>query len=138
MNIFKLNDISFTMDIPQLSALAVPAVLSLVSFLSFSSQFLFLYLEPLPLTRDESVKFNILILALLICYYRAVTTDPGDFSKGQTKTKEQGDAVSSDASPRPRQRWCRKCNAPKPPRAHHCSKCKRYEDARRMLPRANE
>jgi palmitoyltransferase len=25
-------------------------------------------------------------------------------------------------------KWCRKCDAPKPPRAHHCKECKRYAE----------
>ncbi|KAF2099305.1 zf-DHHC-domain-containing protein [Rhizodiscina lignyota] len=107
------------MQLPSLASLAVPAVLILVSFLGYSSQYLFLYIEPQPLTRDELLKFNILLAALFICYARACTTDPGRLPAEADK----GDSEEVNVDRRPR--WCRKCNAAKWPRAHHCKTCGR-------------
>jgi palmitoyltransferase len=97
------------------SALAVLAALLLISFLSFSSQYLFLSFEPLGL--EESILFNVSIACLLISYFRAIVTDPGriQFPKGD----------GGDDGVKSRQRWCRKCEQRKPPRAHHCKVCKR-------------
>ena len=102
-----------------LGYLAVPGVLSLITFLAFSSQWLFSKIEPEPLTRRETIIFNSLIVILLICYARAILTNPGYTPKDWKPTD-----ISSD-SPSARQRWCRKCQAYKPPRAHHCKICKR-------------
>ena|ERR1700761_1063258 len=107
--------------------LTIPAVLLLISFLSFSSQYLFLILEPTPLTLKESVYFNISIAALLICYARAILTDPGripsteaDVSNGPPTLGEGELRVLA------KQRFCRVCKQRKPPRSHHCRVCKRY------------
>jgi palmitoyltransferase len=103
-----------------LGLLAVPAVLTLVIFLAFSSQWLFSRTEPGPLDTNEFYLFNSLIVILLICYARAVLTDPGHVPADWKPTGEP-DGSSFSA----RQRWCRKCKAYKPPRAHHCKICKR-------------
>lgn len=100
--------------------LAVPGVLCLISFLSFSSQYLFYHIDPEPLTREETITFNLLIAALLICYARSVLTDPGHIPTDW--------ALDSNipSVPVAKPRWCRKCKAVKPPRAHHCKICKRF------------
>lgn len=109
--------------------LAIPAVTALISFLSYSSQFLFLFLEPGPLTKAETWKFNALVACIWVCYYRACTVDPGRVpkdwaSKKQLSASQGGIKIDGDVSTR--QRWCRKCAAFKPPRAHHCKICQRY------------
>jgi palmitoyltransferase len=102
-----------------LGYLAVPAVLSLIFFLSFSSQWLFSKTEPGPLNTKEYVAFNSLIVVLLICYARAVLTDPGHVPADWKPSEDvKGTSLA-------RQRWCRKCKAFKPPRAHHCKICNR-------------
>ena len=101
-----------------LGNLAIPGVLCLISFLSFSSQSLFSRIDPGPLSREETITFNSLIAVLLFCYARAVLTDPGHVPKGWNPA----DAPSGVEEAR--QRWCRKCKAYKPPRAHHCKICK--------------
>ncbi|KAB8606241.1 hypothetical protein FH972_025871 [Carpinus fangiana] len=97
----------------RLEQLYVPGVLLLISFLSFSSQLLFVYVEPGPLTTRQYIVFNSLIACLLICYARACLTDPG-------KIPTQWIPAAHD-----QKRWCRKCEAYKPPRAHHCKECAR-------------
>lgn len=108
--------------------LAVPSVCLLISFLAYSSQVLFLYLDPRPLTGVELLKFNSLVLCIWVCYFRACRTNPGDIppawtpqasndEKKQEKYHEAGTASS---------RWCRKCEVIKPPRAHHCKICGRF------------
>ncbi|KAF2730183.1 hypothetical protein EJ04DRAFT_515440 [Polyplosphaeria fusca] len=102
----------------ELSALAVPSVYALIFFLSYTSQLLLLFLEPGPLTKDELIRFNVLLVCLLVCYTRSVIADPGRIPRtGQKEIVEDGRQG--------RQRWCRKCEAIKPPRAHHCKECKR-------------
>lgn len=115
----------------KISDLAIPAVLVLISFLSYSSQYLFLYIEPAPLNKRELLWFNGFVACSWICYYRACRTNPGFVPKeldelSPPSNEEKGD-VSQESSVR--RRWCRKCNAAKPPRAHHCKSCQRYEPA---------
>ncbi|QDS67995.1 hypothetical protein FKW77_009306 [Venturia effusa] len=101
------------------SHLAVPGVLALILFLSFSSQYLFYHIDPEPLTRNEAIVFNLLIAALLICYARTVLTDPGHIPLNWSLDSHKPTATGA------KPRWCRKCEAVKPPRAHHCKTCKR-------------
>ena len=107
------------MKLLSLNALAVPLVLCLISFLAFSSQYLFLCIDPRPLNSKEYLVFNLLISCLLICYFRSIQTDPG------RTPPAWGSEESASTAAKPRQRWCRKCNAYKPPRAHHCKVCGR-------------
>jgi len=118
----------------EIASLAIPAVLGLISFLSFSSQYLFIFLDPQPLTKQETIIFNINILFLLICYIRAVLTDPGRIPKLVPEKKELGideneqpEEANKDGTQNvvTRQKWCRTCESRKPPRSHHCRVCKR-------------
>ncbi|KAJ5421318.1 hypothetical protein N7491_009763 [Penicillium cf. griseofulvum] len=105
-----------------LSKLAIPAVSVLIAFLAYTSQYFFLHFESVPLTRDEVWKINIFALCIWICYYRTCFVDPGRLPKAEERPKpkeQEGAALAS------RQRWCRRCEAYKPPRAHHCKTCKR-------------
>ncbi|KAL2357667.1 putative zinc finger protein DHHC domain-containing protein [Cryomyces antarcticus] len=114
------------MHLPPISKLAVPGVVLLISFLSFTSQLLFLSIEPGPLKEQQTLTFNILIGCLLVCYTRACLTNPGHLPKESTlgDNKQKLGEPDSDGS-RARLRYCTKCEAPKPPRAHHCKICKR-------------
>ncbi|KAL1993248.1 hypothetical protein VTN49DRAFT_3197 [Thermomyces lanuginosus] len=110
----------------ELSRLAIPAVSLLISFLSYSSQYLFLSFPPEPLSSQETWKFNVLVACIWISYYRACTVDPGRVPKDwkpASLSDVDNDATRKDVFAR--QRWCRKCEAFKPPRAHHCKKCAR-------------
>jgi palmitoyltransferase len=109
------------------SKLAIPGVSLLVIFLAYSSQVLFLHIEPAPLSKRELIQFNLLVFCLWICYLRACITSPGSIPQdwipmnavnGETDTRDTHDGHS-------RQRWCRKCEAFKPPRTHHCKTCGR-------------
>ncbi|KAI9171866.1 palmitoyltransferase pfa4 [Paramyrothecium foliicola] len=101
-------------DAPFIQKLAVPTVCLLISFLGYFSQFLFQKssLDPGPPTRSETYIFNILLLVLWYTYYKAVTVDPGRYVFPETVIEAEG-------------RWCGKCAAPKPARAHHCRFCGR-------------
>lgn len=103
--------------------LAIPAVLLLIVFLGYTSQYLLAFLDPRPLSKDEIVKFNILLACILICYYRACTADPGRLPRSPPPSSDT--KLSDTPAAEPRQRWCRKCDAPKWPRAHHCRTCGR-------------
>ena len=110
----------------ELSSLAVPSVYALISFLAYTSQWLFLSLEPHPLERHQVIRFNVLLVCLLISYTRSVIVDPGRIPKkdlsDEAEEERGGDEKKAGKA---RQRWCRKCEAVKPPRAHHCKVCKR-------------
>ncbi|KAH8597662.1 DHHC palmitoyltransferase-domain-containing protein [Bisporella sp. PMI_857] len=112
----------FSLSIPSIEAFAIPGVSFLISFLAYTSQILFHYIEPGPLSRKEAIWFNLSVLAIWWCYYLACTTDPGPqgwfdeaLAKSNSEKEDQKTAV----------RWCKKCNAAKPPRAHHCRQCQR-------------
>ncbi|KAI1455786.1 zf-DHHC-domain-containing protein [Annulohypoxylon moriforme] len=127
---------------PSLQRLAVPAVCLLIAFESYTPQWLFANapdLTPGPLTPTEKYVFNGLILCLWYTYYKACTVNPGRYVfPPSVKKKHKEKAIGSDAEESGDEtgrgvgggrsqirRWCRKCSAPKPPRAHHCRTCKR-------------
>ncbi|KAI0893702.1 zf-DHHC-domain-containing protein [Annulohypoxylon nitens] len=129
---------------PSLQRLAVPAVCLLIAFQAYGPQWLFANapdLSPGPLTRTEKYVFNGLLLCLWYTYYKACTVDPGRYVfPADVKKKHKDKAVGSDAEEEAEElgkgvgveagrsqirRWCRKCSAPKPPRAHHCRTCRR-------------
>lgn len=110
-----------------IKSLAVPSVCTLISFLAYSSQLLFLHLEPGPLTFTELLKFNGLLLCIWICYFKACRTNPGTISPkwrspdpSNPEKQVEEPAVGTASA-----RWCRKCELSKPPRAHHCRICGR-------------
>ena len=119
----------FPFSIPTIEAFAIPAVISLISFLSYSSQFLFYFIEPGPLSHTEALWFNVFVLGIWWCYNLACTTDPGPkgwVGKVVARGIESEENKGEDAQLREGLRWCKKCEAPKPPRAHHCRQCGRY------------
>ncbi len=107
--------------------LAIPSVCLLISFLAYSSQVLFSYLEPRPLTGVELLKFNSLVLCIWICYFRACRTNPGNVPSAWTPQDSSDGSRQEKGSEggTARSRWCRKCDVMKPPRAHHCKACRR-------------
>lgn len=108
----------------ELSQLAIPSVSVLISFLAYTSQWFFYRFESAPLRRDEFWKINILALCIWICYFRACYVDPGRLPQNRKPASvEELEKDSASA----RQRWCRRCEAFKPPRAHHCKTCRRWE-----------
>lgn len=109
------------MMLENLQNLAVPGVCTLIAFLSYGSQLLFLNIEPGPLTSQQRLVFNALVAGIWICYARAVFTDPGHVP---TKWRPEGYNEDTDGT-LTRQRHCRKCEALKPSRAHHCKVCQR-------------
>ncbi|CAK7206555.1 Palmitoyltransferase [Sporothrix eucalyptigena] len=135
--------------------IAIPAAVSVIVFLGYSSQWLFstaTSLEPGPLSTTESVTFNTLLACLWWSYLRACTVDPGRYifdapgssdeekpkapktsktSKAPKKASRPSSSSSSGSSSHSPTagetavRWCRKCDAPKPARSHHCRHCRR-------------
>lgn len=101
-------------DVPFIRGLAVPSVCLLITFLGYFSQLVFHFstLDPGPPTRKQSIIFNFLLALLWLTYYRAITVDPGRYVFDGRVLEANG-------------RWCNKCSAPKPPRAHHCRHCAR-------------
>jgi palmitoyltransferase len=114
--------------LPTVGAFAIPAVSVLIFFLAYTSQFLFYHLQPGPLTRLEALWFNGCVLCIWWCYDRACTVDPGPKGWVQKLTENVSESAGSETqTPRlqKRMRWCKKCEAVKPPRAHHCRQCGR-------------
>lgn len=101
------------------SQLAIPAVWVLIIFLTFTSQYFFLHFEAAPLRENELWAINTLAACIGSCYYRSCTVDPGRISK-DWKPSDQGQLEGVSG-----RRWCRRCEAFKPPRAHHCRTCGR-------------
>ncbi|KAK0747823.1 DHHC palmitoyltransferase-domain-containing protein [Apiosordaria backusii] len=111
---------------PGLHLLYVPAVVALITFQGYFSQYLFNTspdLRPGPLTFRENVTFNILLLCLWWTYHKACTIDPGRFVFSPSSDNDK-DNNKQPKSP-PNKRFCKKCQSPKPPRAHHCRHCAR-------------
>jgi hypothetical protein len=79
-----------------------------------------------PAALGALAPFQLLIALILVSYWRAATTDPGTVIRG-TATPEDAapDPTDPDYVWKPRRRYCDKCAALKPPRAHHCSTCGR-------------
>ncbi|TVY84962.1 Palmitoyltransferase pfa4 [Lachnellula suecica] len=123
---------SFPFRIPPVEQLAIPAVSILIFFLAYTSQYLFYYIEPGPLKGAEFWWFNGFVLAIWWCYDRACFVDPGP--KGwveryaldvSEEDENEEDDNEDELSLAKGLRWCKKCKAVKPPRAHHCKKCGR-------------
>ncbi|SMY24446.1 unnamed protein product [Zymoseptoria tritici ST99CH_1A5] len=117
------------MDLPILQRLSPPGVTVLVLFLALSSQWLFHFIDPGPIPREHAYMFDGLVACLLICYWRTCFTDPGKIPKDwHEKTQDSAYGPQKDqskvAAGQPN-RWCRRCEAYKPPRSHHCKTCKR-------------
>lgn len=108
-------------DAPLIQTIAVPAVCLLIAFLGFFSQFVFHYaetLDPGPPSKRETYTFNTLLAILYYTYFKAVTVDPGRYVFEDKVIEVEDDQEAG-------KRWCKKCESPKPPRAHHCRHCKR-------------
>ena len=125
---------------PGLHLAYIPAVCVLIAVQGYYSQYLFNAdpdLAPGPLTRRQTITFNVLLACLWWTYYRACTVDPGRYDFPAPSGGAPADAASdpapdpdlrptttANAALRPA-RWCKKCDAPKPLRAHHCRHCAR-------------
>lgn len=107
-----------------IAQLAIPSVSVLVAFLAYTSQYFFLHFESAPIRGDEVWKINIFALCIWICYFRACFVDPGRLPQDQKSSSPSQQERGGDRTPG-QQRWCRRCEAYKPPRAHHCKTCKR-------------
>jgi hypothetical protein len=109
----------------QVSSLSIPAVLFLICFLSFPSQYLLQHLGPRPLEPSESILFNCSVALLLASYWRSIRTDPGRVSLEEDAEHPVAPLTTDGRLSATKQRWCRVCERAKPPRAHHCKVCKR-------------
>mmetsp|Transcript_8360 Transcript_8360/g.10576 ORF Transcript_8360/g.10576 Transcript_8360/m.10576 type:complete len:422 (-) Transcript_8360:190-1455(-) len=87
----------------------------------------------------HSIAFAIVAFFAVMSHFKAMTTDPGAVPPdaepvqqsldGNGKDNNKNDATAGDSTEvsnrRLAKRLCRRCNAYKPDRAHHCSICKR-------------
>src|ERR1700712_121143 len=113
-------------SLPAIEDLAIPAVSVLILFLAYTSQYLFYYIEPGPLGGTQALWFNGFVLCIWWCYDRACTVDAAP--RGWVRKAIPGvDEDDEDGGLKLEKgmRWCKKCEAIKPPRAHHCKKCGR-------------
>lgn len=106
-----------------LGSLALPGVFALISYLAYGSQILFRHIEPHALEQKQAFIFNALVACIWITYARACFTNPGWVPPAWNSNHS-----ASEQSPPSKKtlRWCRKCEALKPPRAHHCKICQRW------------
>jgi palmitoyltransferase len=83
------------------------------------------------LSREQALWFNVFVLAIWWCYDRACTVVPAPkvWVRKVVPGAEGGDD-EDDIILEKGVRWCKKCDAVKPPRAHHCKKCGRYAFSR--------
>ena len=124
--------VTMTLRLPStIQEIAPYATLTIQSILAFPSQWLFTKIEPGPLTRNQTIRFNLVVFCLMFCYCRAWLSDPGrvpsdwKLEEVTTDSEAQESADSLTTNSNQRLRWCRRCEAYKPPRAHHCKTCKR-------------
>lgn len=116
----------------ELSQLAVPFVYGLIVFLGYPSQWLLMRLEPGPLSKNELIVSNVLLVLIFITYTKTVFVDPGRIPRdwveaaAQEKEGRVEKGAAGDEGVAKSRKWCRRCEAAKPPRAHHCKQCKRY------------
>jgi palmitoyltransferase len=109
----------------ELSHFAVPSVYALIFFLGYPSQWLLLHLEPGPLSKNELIFSNIILILIFITYTQSVYVDPGTIPADWAERQEHEVSDAKKQLAAKTRKWCRKCDAPKPPRAHHCKACKR-------------
>ena len=78
--------------------------------------------------------FTLVAVLAVAAHYKAMTTDPGAVPPDATPLEDASPDIETAAksgedgespSKRKGKRLCRRCNAFKPKRAHHCSVCKR-------------
>ncbi|KAJ1327893.1 palmitoyltransferase [Microdochium nivale] len=115
-------------NLPGVQRLAIPAVCLLIAFLAYTSQWLYAtspQLSPGPLTTRETYVFNALLACLWLTYFRACTVDPGRYVFPSAKKTDAPATLPTQTASSGPKRYCKKCAAPKPPRAHHCKTCKR-------------
>lgn len=114
---------------PSLSRLAVVGVILLIAFLAYPSQYFILYPY---LSGPSFVIFNLFVICIWITYARSILTHPGSPPQSWVPTDididgadaESGRGREEERRPIARgSKWCRKCNAFKPPRCHHCKTC---------------
>ena len=123
--VFPLNSSLPSHIMDRLPFLAPVAVSSLIAVLAYASQVLFLRIEPHSLEITQAYTFNILVGCLWICYARACLVNPGHVPINWHPVNSEVDQNTSNEAALARNRWCRKCQAFKPPRTHHCKMCQR-------------
>ncbi|KAH7338954.1 DHHC palmitoyltransferase-domain-containing protein [Rhizoctonia solani] len=102
--------------------------ISLISFISFSSQIFIIWpwygrTLSVPLLK-LLVPFNILVGMVFWNYIWTVRTDPGTVPKAwkpDLRSSEGFEVKKLTGAPR----YCRTCERYKPPRSHHCRQCKK-------------
>lgn len=123
---------------PAIEQLAPVALLVIVTFLSYPSQWLFANIEPAPLVFREGLRFNVFLIALYVAYFRVLFSDPGQIPRDWYTRAVKGKVDLPSALEQPNDdqqtghaqvRWCRRCDTHKPPRAHHCKTCGRSAGA---------
>ncbi|TAQ90100.1 hypothetical protein B7494_g1539 [Chlorociboria aeruginascens] len=119
-----------TFRIQSFKDLAVPGSCLIMGFVAYSSQFLFHHIEPEPLSKSQTIWFNVIVLGVWWSYYKTCSVDPGPKGWvekiGAKKGKEKVTLSETEEGKLQRGiKWCKKCDAVKPPRAHHCRQCGR-------------
>ncbi|EOA88996.1 uncharacterized protein SETTUDRAFT_46547 [Exserohilum turcica Et28A] len=114
----------------EFSQLAVPCVYALIFFLGYPSQYLLLHLDPAPLSKNELIAANVILVLILITYSKSVFVDPGTIprnwnlgggaaaaAEAKTDEKEEEAAAAAAAAVGKSRKWCFRCI---PKMDHHC------------------
>ncbi|KAF8431360.1 DHHC palmitoyltransferase-domain-containing protein, partial [Terfezia claveryi] len=132
---------------PLISRLLVVFVCILILSLAYPTQYVFLHpynrLYAPWWTGLHTLWFNFCVLSIWISYARSVGTDPGglpggkdgvglwvpdgadELGNGDKREEDVGRMKTGKLWGKGVGRWCKKCEAWKPPRCHHCRKCGR-------------
>ncbi|EPZ33521.1 Zinc finger, DHHC-type, palmitoyltransferase domain-containing protein, partial [Rozella allomycis CSF55] len=69
--------------------------------------------------------YHILFVLLIVSYLKTCFVNPGCPSSSSMDFAPTGNPPSITRKENGKERYCRKCDAPKPDRCHHCSVCKK-------------
>ena len=132
---------------PFTARILVAFVCILIFSLAYPTQYIFLHpynrLYAPWWTGWHTLWFNFCVLSIWISYARSVGTDPGglprgkdgvglwvpdgadELGNGEKREEDVGRMKTGKLWGKGVGKWCKKCEAWKPPRCHHCRKCER-------------
>ncbi|ORX47477.1 zf-DHHC-domain-containing protein [Hesseltinella vesiculosa] len=106
----------------------VVGVTLLITVIAYSSQY-FIFIPALKEAEFDTWKIliplNVVVLLIYWNYYLAVTTDPGKVPSQWAPPASILSIGEKHIPELPGPRFCKTCQVYKPPRAHHCSYCRR-------------
>lgn len=121
---FDVTRYLWTSDAPPLEG-TMPVIIVLHIIAMLYSAFVFVYMPAAGIALDSptSLIFHSIIFLVLASYARAAQSDPGAVPDTGAWRKEccPPPQLTEKKVTNGKARWCKKCGAHKPDRAHHCS-----------------